>query len=213
MDKESSATVKTKARVIGCIAVVVLISLVDRLFILLPVGVFVLLALVFMELKNKIKLKGVILIMLTAFMLSAIQALTAGRESVYSLRLPVFTFHIYKEGINLGTVTFLRIFGSMGVVFLFLRFIKMDEFLMALRWLGVPGVFIEIMVFAVKYIYIFREEAQSVIRAQKSRLGYKGYYRSIVSMSSVAGIVLSRAYDRSKVLAKSMQSRGYNGNT
>jgi cobalt/nickel transport system permease protein len=163
--------------------------------------------------KINVRLKTIIAIIIFAAMLGLIQIFTIGTQVIYSKRISFFTLNLYKEGFDKGLISFLKISGSMGAVIMLMRSIKMGEFIEALKWFRLPTAFIEVLTFAVKFIYIFKDEAASIIKAQRARLGYKSFYISIISMSSVAGIVLTRAYDRSKMLSKSMKCRGYNGYT
>lgn len=204
---------KSRIKIISCILSVVLIGLIANVQILLTALIIVLATLILFRMKFKIPMKSIFFIMLFAFTLGFIQTISIGEHSIIEWPLFSLKVHLYKEGLSIGIITFLRITSSMGIILLLIRSIKINDFQAALAWMKVPKLFLEIMMFSIKYIYIFKEEAVSVIKAQRSRLGYKGFYRSIISMSCVAGIVLTRAYDRSKVLSKAMQSRGYNGNT
>jgi cobalt/nickel transport system permease protein len=163
--------------------------------------------------KTNTRLTTVIAVLIFSLALGIIQAFSIGNHELFNINLVFFKLNLYEEGLNKGLISFLKISASMCMVIMLMRTIKISEFIAALKWFRLPKAFIEVMTYTIKFIYIFKDEAASVIKAQKSRLGYRGFYSSITAMSSVAGIVLTRAYDRSKVLSKSMQSRGYNGNT
>jgi cobalt ECF transporter T component CbiQ len=213
LDNKFSGPFQSRLKIIACILFVIFIGLINYIPGLSMALFIVLTALVLFKLKYKTPIKSLFFIILFASILASIQSITIGQNFLLKIDMFFFTINVYKEGLNIGIITFLRITNSMGAILLLIRSIKINEFQSVLEWMRVPKLFLEIMMFAIKYIYIFKEEATSVIKAQRSRLGYKGFYKSVISMSSVAGIVLTRAYDRSKVLAKSMQSRGYDGNT
>jgi cobalt/nickel transport system permease protein len=146
-----------------------------------------------------------------AVMLSSIQMMTIGSERLYGITFAGISLQVCREGVETGILTFLRISGSMGTVLLLIGSLRFGDFMRALRWFKLPVAFAEVMVMAVKYIFIFKNDAFTIRKAQRARLGYKGPVKSIHSIGNVAGIVLFRAFDRSKTLAGSMKSRGYDG--
>ncbi|MDF2523433.1 MAG: cbiQ [Clostridiales bacterium] len=213
MYKELTGIQKAKLKIITCIVLVLMLSLLQSLLLLTISVVLLITILALYHRKINVRLKTIIAIIIFAAMLGLIQIFTIGTQVIYSKRISFFTLNLYKEGFDKGLISFLKISGSMGAVIMLMRSIKMGEFIEALKWFRLPTAFIEVLTFAVKFIYIFKDEAASIIKAQRARLGYKSFYISIISMSSVAGIVLTRAYDRSKMLSKSMKCRGYNGYT
>lgn len=213
MNRQLTGIQKAKIKILFCIALILVISLLQSVPVLLFSAIIIITMLVINRRKSNVSLKTIAAILIFALMLGLIQVFTIGKEVIYSIKFTFITINLYKEGFDRGMISFLKISGSMGAVMMLIRSIKMGEFIEALKWFRLPAAFIEVLTFAVKFIYIFKDETDSVIKAQRARLGYKGLYKSIVSMSSVAGIVLTRAYDRSKILSKSMKCRGYHGYT
>ncbi|HEX9062838.1 MAG TPA: energy-coupling factor transporter transmembrane component T [Clostridia bacterium] len=204
---------RARLKMVLCVILVIGIGIIKSKEILASYTFVVFLILVISHKRNGIKLLTIGAILLLASALGLVQTLTIGDNAAFTMNMIIFKINIYKEGLNYGITSFLKISGSMGTIALTMHSVNFEEFMDALRWLKLPEAFIEVMTFALKFVYIFKEEATSVIKAQKCRLGYKGAKRSIISISSAAGIVLIRAYDRSIILSKSMRSRGYHANT
>lgn len=195
--------------VIVCLVAIIVINVVKNPYFLAAMGIIAFLLLIYTRTERRYSLRSLLLIMLMAFGVSLIQALTIGTNVIYNLCIFCLSTDIYREGLNLGTLTVLRVWGGISVIFLLMSVMKFEEFLDVLKWMKVPGAFIEVMTFAVKFIHIFKEEVSAIRKAQRARLGYGSFMKSARSLADIAGIVLTRAYDRSRMLEKSMKSRGY----
>jgi cobalt/nickel transport system permease protein len=82
----------------------------------------------------------------------------------------------------------------------------------ALAWLRLPRGFIEIALFAWRYLFVLLDDAQVVYNAQKNRLGYAGYGRGLRSFGTLAGALVIKAFDNSQNITTAMVQRGYDGN-
>jgi cobalt/nickel transport system permease protein len=81
----------------------------------------------------------------------------------------------------------------------------------ALAWLRLPRGFIEIALFAWRYLFLLFDDAQVVYSAQKNRLGYVGYRRGLRSFGTLAGALVIKAFDNSQNITTAMVQRGYDG--
>jgi cobalt/nickel transport system permease protein len=86
------------------------------------------------------------------------------------------------------------------------------EFMAGMSWLKVPQVFIEVLMFAYRYIFLFIEEASVIYNAQKNRLGYSSVRRGLTSFGILAGSLTLRAFEHSQNTTIAMVQRGYDGN-
>ncbi|MCX8131181.1 MAG: energy-coupling factor transporter transmembrane protein EcfT [Clostridia bacterium] len=205
--------IEAENKIVAVVLLVLAIGIAQSKSILSVTAGVIMLLLIITHKRTGIRFYTIVAVVLFAGILSLIQVFTVGQNILYTFDMHFLRIDLYEEGVEKGIISFLKIWGSMGAVMLLMHTISFGEFINALKWYRLPKAFIEVLTFAVKFIYIFREEATNVIKAQRCRLGYNGICKSIVSVSSVAGIVLTRAYDRSKTLSKSMKSRGYHGNT
>ena len=80
-----------------------------------------------------------------------------------------------------------------------------------LRWCRVPAGWIDIAVLMYRYIFLLREQVGSVRAAQRLRLGYAGWGRSLGSTGRLAGCVILRAVDQAERTHDAMQTRCWTG--
>jgi cobalt/nickel transport system permease protein len=85
------------------------------------------------------------------------------------------------------------------------------EFMAGLSWFRVPKGFIEILMFAYRYIFVLFEDAQVIYQAQKNRLGYSTVRRGLSSFGTLAGTLTIKAFDHSQNTTVAMVQRGYDG--
>ena len=82
----------------------------------------------------------------------------------------------------------------------------------SLSWLRIPKGFIEITVFAYGYIFVLLDQGMVIYDAQKTRLGYSSFKRSLRSFGTLAGALILKAFEHSQNAAVAMVQRGYDGN-
>ncbi|MCX7746395.1 MAG: energy-coupling factor transporter transmembrane protein EcfT [Clostridia bacterium] len=203
---------QTRMYFILCFLLILTVNLISDLYILILSMAVMTAFLIFFTGKERVSLKRFFYFFLLAAFISFIQVITIGDTPLYHVDAPFIKLQIYKEGLIQGTGTFMHILLSVGIINLFLRRVSRKDLLDTLKEIGLPHALVEIIVFSVKYIYIFKEEIGSIRMAQRARLGYSNTRRSIRSLSAAGGIILLRVFDKSTQLAKAIRCRGYNGN-
>lgn len=149
--------------------------------------------------------------LIIAFVVIMLKFLFSGHDALFSIT--VFDIQIigHKDGLVDGLQIGSRIFGAVSVVVLLGFSTPFTEIISALSWMRLPKGFIEVLMFAYRYIFMLFEEAMVIYNAQKNRLGYCGIRRSMNSFSTMAGSLMLRAFEHSHNTAVAMQQRGYNG--
>jgi cobalt/nickel transport system permease protein len=117
----------------------------------------------------------------------------------------------HKDGLLEGVRIASRIAGSVSLVALLGFSTSFTDLMAALAWLRVPGGFIEVALFAWRYLFVLFDDAQVVYAAQKNRLGYAGYRRGLRSFGTLAGALVIKAFDGSQTITTAMVQRGYDG--
>jgi cobalt/nickel transport system permease protein len=132
---------------------------------------------------------------------------------------PLFSWHIlgleimgHRDGLLEGLLIASRIGGAVSLVALLGFSTSFTDLMAALAWLRVPRGFIEIALFAWRYLFVLFDDAQVVYSAQKNRLGYVGYRRGLRSFGTLAGALVIKAFDNSQNITTAMVQRGYDGN-
>ncbi|MCL5024651.1 MAG: hypothetical protein M1497_15050 [Nitrospirae bacterium] len=105
-----------------------------------------------------------------------------------------------------------RILGAVSVVAVIGFSTPFTEFMAGLSWLRVPRSFIEILMFAYRYIFVLLEDAMVIYNAQKNRLGYSSPRRGLNSFGVLSGSLILKAFEHSQSTTVAMVQRGYDGN-
>jgi cobalt/nickel transport system permease protein len=100
-----------------------------------------------------------------------------------------------------------RIAGAVSLVALLGFSTSFTDLMAALAWLRAPRGFIEVSLFAWRYLFVLFDDAQVVYAAQKNRLGYAGLHRGMRSFGTLAGALVIKAFDNSQTLTCAMVQR------
>lgn len=117
-----------------------------------------------------------------------------------------------KDGLIDGLMIASRILGAVSIVAILGFSTPFTEFIAGLSWLKVPKGFIEILMFAYRYIFMLLEDASIIYNAQKNRLGYMGVRRGLGSFGTLSGSLVLKAFEHSHNITAAMIQRGYDGN-
>jgi len=138
--------------------------------------------------------------------------LFSGQEDIFSIKIFGIIITGHKDGLIDGLQIAGRILGAVSVVAVLGFSTPFTEIMAALSWLKVPKGFIEILMFAYRYIFVLLEDATVIYNAQKNRLGYSGIRRGLVSFGTLTGSLVLKAFESSRNITTAMIQRGYDGN-
>ncbi len=135
----------------------------------------------------------------------------SGHEPLFSFR--VFGAEIvgHRDGLMEGLLIASRVLGAVSVIALVGFVTPFTEMMAALAWYRVPKGFIDVALFAWRYLFVLLDDAQVVYAAQRNRLGYAGYRRGLRSFGTLAGALVIKAFDNSQTITTAMVQRGYDG--
>jgi cobalt/nickel transport system permease protein len=145
-------------------------------------------------------------------MLVLLKLFCTGESPLFSLHLPGFTITGYREGLIEGLLISSRMIGAVSVLTLLTTSTPFTEIMAALGWFRVPKGFVDIALFAWRYLFMIFDDAGAIYCAQKNRLGYTGWKRSLASFGTLTGSLVIKAFDNSRNITTSMVQRGYEGN-
>lgn len=135
-----------------------------------------------------------------------------GTEALFSIKLMGIDFVGHRDGLLEGLMIGSRIMGAVSIVALVGFSTPFTEFMAGLSWLRVPKGFVEILMFAYRYIFVLFDDANVIYSAQKNRLGYSNMRRGLSSFGVLAGSLTLKAFDHSQNTTVAMVQRGYDGN-
>jgi cobalt/nickel transport system permease protein len=149
--------------------------------------------------------------MVIALVVLLLKVFLTGSEQVFSVHLFGLEITGSQEGLAEGLQITGRIVGGVSLVIALGFATPFIEFMAALSWLRIPKSFIEIMMFAYRYLFVFLEDATTIYSAQKNRLGYSGIKKGLSSFGVLTGSLVLRGFEQSQKTADAMVQRGYTG--
>lgn len=149
--------------------------------------------------------------LLIAVMVVLLKLFFSGHVPLFSLNILGLELVGHRDGLKEGLFIAGRIAGAVSLVAAVGFATPFTELMAALAWLRVPRGFIEVALFAWRYLFVLFEDAQVVYAAQKNRLGYTGYRRGLRSFGTLAGALVIKAFDNSQAITTAMVQRGYDG--
>jgi cobalt/nickel transport system permease protein len=146
-----------------------------------------------------------------AGMVLLLKLFAGGHEPIFSFSFPGVTFTAFADGLREGCQIACRIVGAVSVVALVGFSTQFTDLMAALAWLRVPRAIVDVALFAWRYLFVLFDDAMVVYHAQKNRLGYAGYRRSLSSFGTLTGALVIKAFDNSQTVTTAMVQRGYDG--
>jgi len=132
--------------------------------------------------------------------------------------VPLFSLHVagcdfvgHRDGLREGFLIAGRIGGAVTLMAAVGFTTPFTDLMAALSWLRVPPGFIDVALFAWRYLFVLFDDAQVVYATQKNRLGYAGYRQGLRSFGTLAGVLVIKAFDNSQRITTAMVQRGYDG--
>lgn len=135
----------------------------------------------------------------------------SGQDALFSLNIFGVEVVGHRDGLREGLLIGTRIIGAVSIIAVLGFSTPFTEFMAALSWFRVPKGFVEILMFAYRYIFVLFEDAMVIYQAQKNRLGYSSVRRGLSSFGTLAGALTIKAFDHSQNTTVAMVQRGYDG--
>jgi len=147
-----------------------------------------------------------------ALVLILIKLFFSGKVVLFSVHFGGLAIIGHKDGLVEGLLLAARIAGAVSVVAVLGFATPFTELMAGLSWFRIPRGFIEILMFAYRYIFVLLEEAMVIYSAQKNRLGYSSIRRGLSSFGILTGSLTLKAFEHSQNTTVAMVQRGYDGN-
>jgi cobalt/nickel transport system permease protein len=136
----------------------------------------------------------------------------SGKQPLFSLFLFGLPVTAHVDGLMEGVLIGCRIIGGVTAVAVLGFSTPFNQFMGGLSWMKVPRGFVEVSMFAYRYIFMLFDDAAVIYNAQKNRLGYSTIGRGLGSFGILAGSLVLKAFESSQNTAVAMAQRGYDGN-
>ncbi len=150
--------------------------------------------------------------LLVASVLLVLKFFTGGKDPLFSIEIAPIRLAGHADGLIEGLMIAIRILGAVSILTLLGFSTPFTELMAGLSWFRIPRGFIEILVFAYRYLFVFLEDAMVIYHSQKNRLGYSSFRRGLNSFSILTGSLILKAFEQSQNVTVAMIQRGYDGN-
>ncbi len=170
-----------------------------------------------LALTSRSPLKGYLERLLAALSIAAmffVVQIFTGTHTITTV--PYLSWHIYQEGISLGTLIFFRVLAATSILNVVITATPMETLLDGLAWFRVPSVLLDTTMLMWRYISVVSEERTRIYKAQESRCGYTksvSIFRKLGNYGTVGGMLLVKSFDRALKVGSAMVSRGYTGSS
>jgi cobalt/nickel transport system permease protein len=202
------------ARVKILVALVLLVMVLSYKGILLPL--FIALFCIVICIKMKIPLRVFILRfsepLFIASVVLMLKFLFSGKDIIFSFDIIGIKIACHRDGLMEGLMIASRILGAVSIIAVMGFSTPFTEFIAGLSWLRVPKGFIEVLMFAYRFLFVLLEDAMVIYNAQKNRLGYTTVRRGMGSFGILVGSLMLKAFEHSHNVTTAMIQRGYDGN-
>jgi cobalt/nickel transport system permease protein len=147
-----------------------------------------------------------------ALVLVVIKFFCSGSDILFSHSIFGLIITGHLDGLQEGLLIASRILGAAAVVSILGFSTAFTELLSALSWIKMPKTFIELLMFAYRYLFVLHEDAHVIYNAQKNRLGYASLRSGLSSFGTLAGSLVIKTFEHSQNITQAMTQRGYDGN-
>jgi len=146
-----------------------------------------------------------------AAVIIVVKLIFSGQDALFSAKFLGIAVTGHRDGLLEGLLIANRIVSAVSLIALLGFSTPFAEFIAGLSWFRVPKGFVEILMFAYRYIFVLFDDAQVIYQAQKNRLGYSTLRRGLSSFGTLAGSLTIKAFDHSQSTTVAMVQRGYDG--
>jgi cobalt/nickel transport system permease protein len=133
-----------------------------------------------------------------------------GTTILLAIPTPWGSLFAYQEGLSLGILIGIRIFGLITLFLSVFSHMSLAEFIGALKTLKIPTTVLGSLLIMLRYIPLFVEERQRMQEAQQLR-GFEQGERTgrIRALGFLVGSIIDRAMERSIIVYEAMTLRGF----
>lgn len=146
------------------------------------------------------------LLLPTGFLLTSVIGLCFSLDWSHGFHL---TFSL--QGANTALQTGLRALAALSVTLLFAFTVPLPQWLSLLRGLRVPEAVLDLILLTYRNIFLLDDGLTAISRAQRNRLGYSDFHRSLRSCGLATGALFMRGITRSMRLERGLAARNYAG--
>ena len=156
-------------------------------------------------------LKNILLPLSLAFLILVVKGLHEGEKELFGFSILGYNFIFKEEGLRSGLLICGKVLGGVSLVVLLAFTTTISQLSAGLQWVRVPNTLIELLTFVYRYIFLLLDEVSTMWNAQRSRLGYISFTKTVMSLGFLGGALIVRSIERAERTHDAMYVRGYDG--
>jgi cobalt/nickel transport system permease protein len=203
--------IDARIKIAFILAALLLNLLSENLWTSAAIVVFCLTTLLLIKIPIRLLLTRLAMPAVMAIVILATQMFLVGNTPLLTIGTDSLHLAIYREGVAQGLIILSRVIAGVLLILFLSLSTPAHELLLAFAWFRMPGILVELGLLIYRYIFVLLDEAVIMSDAQKIRLGYSNWKRSMNSLYTLSTLLLLRAYDRSERVFDAMLVRGYDG--
>ncbi|KFD41828.1 hypothetical protein HX99_05870 [Peptococcaceae bacterium SCADC1_2_3] len=149
---------------------------------------------------------------LTGFLIVFLPFTVPG-EPLKQLNAGLFFLTITKEGIDKALILTLRLCASLLALNLLVAKTSFYNLMGALRALKVPVIFVQLVEFTWRYLYVLNHELQRMLFARRARAFKPGnnlfHFFTFKTLGQLIGVLFMRSWERGERVYLAMTARGF----
>ncbi len=157
-------------------------------------------------------IKRTLLLFLFPFCISIFIPFANKGKILFALNLNFLNITMTDNGITIFLTVLMKSFISILLLSSLVISTSDIELLDGLRKIHVPAIIVTIIFIMYRYFFVLKEDSNTGQLAIKSRIFQKSYKTLSKRLTSLAGNLLIKSFDRAENIYKSMESRGFDGN-
>ncbi len=120
---------------------------------------------------------------------------------------------VYPEGIRLAYTVMVRACLAALALLLLAATTPFPRLLKGLENIGLPQIFVMLLAFMYRYVFLLVDEAEKMETARRSRYFGGAFARQLRVLAGMLALLFVRTYERGELVYESMRARGFDGVT
>lgn len=145
------------------------------------------------------------------FLGALVIALVTYGDALWSLDLGFIVLNFSRQGVELGTMVFLRATAGVTVMLFFATSTPIPYLANALRQARLPKEIVELTILIYRYSFLLLEQMETMTIAADCRLGFRGYKNKLKTTAKLAVGIFTRSLDVADRSQVALNCRGFRG--
>ncbi|WP_367751439.1 cobalt ECF transporter T component CbiQ [Ammoniphilus sp. 3BR4] len=128
--------------------------------------------------------------------------------SLWDIRVALWQIYVTGESVLKGLQLIATVLACISCMYLLILTTPLPDLLWMMQKARVPSLFIELVAFTYRFIFVLLEKSQEIYIAQASRLGYRSYRDWLASLAQLIVGLFIKALQSARELQIAMDSRG-----